>query len=444
MIEILNPFKKATSWELKFGRVASIVFSFLFCYLLLKHFDFLSEFDGAFDNFKDKLRVISFCFNFLFYTSIVVAWVLFRNDHRDRLYYPFALLISVIAINLSIFIDMHHPLITYFFSDYATSMNIAGRHLYYQMVPFPIIIVFSLFHFRVWAVFLFLALAVTPIVYRISLIINHPKTFFVPLPKLVGDVFELDKTFWEFSLTICIVAIISAFGLLYFFRYALSAVQKTEQKNLLLGRYFSPDVRDEIEATNTDLQSQGPRELEVAIIFTDIVDFTKISEKMDPKDVMQMLSEYQAIMVAAIFENKGTVDKFIGDAVMANFGTPKSHGNDAQNAFNCAVSMNQKLKAWNQDREKKNLQQIQHRIGIHFGTCVVGNIGGEQRIEFAVIGDAVNVASRICDACKEFDTNFLITSSVANSIHHNLKFEAVQEYYVRGRNEPINLVKIYN
>ena len=71
--------------------------------------------------------------------------------------------------------------------------------------------------------------------------------------------------------------------------------------------------------------------------------FTKLSEKMDPKDVMEMLSEYQAIMMEAIFENKGTVDKFIGDAVMANFGTPKSHGNDAQNAFNCAVSINLKV-----------------------------------------------------------------------------------------------------
>ena len=444
MVEILNPFKKATSWELKFGRVASIVFSLLFGYLLLSHFKFLSDFDGAFDTLRNKLRVISFSFNLLFYASILVAWIVFRNDLRDRLYYPFALLISVIAINVSIFIDMHHPLITHFFSDNANGINIAGRHLYYQMVPFPIIIVFSLFHLRLWAVFLFLALALTPIVYRISLIINHPETFFVRLPKLVGDVYELDKTFWEFSLTICIVAIIAAFALLYFFKYALSAVQKTEQKNLLLGRYFSPDVRDEIEATNTDFQSQGPKELKVAIIFTDIVGFTKLSEKMDPKDVMEMLSEYQAIMVEAIFENKGTVDKFIGDAVMANFGTPKSHGNDAQNAFNCALSMNLKLEEWNKNRERKNLQQIHHRIGIHFGTCMVGNIGGEQRIEFAVIGDAVNVASRICDACKEFDTNFLITSSVANRIQHNLKFENVKEYCVRGRDEPINLVKIYN
>ena len=133
MVEILNPFKKATSWELKFGRVASIVFSLLFGYLLLSHFKFLSDFDGAFDTLRNKLRVISFSFNLLFYASILVAWIVFRNDLRDRLYYPFALLISVIAINVSIFIDMHHPLITYFFSDNAKGINIAGRHLYYQM-----------------------------------------------------------------------------------------------------------------------------------------------------------------------------------------------------------------------------------------------------------------------------------------------------------------------
>ena len=159
---------------------------------------------------------------------------------------------------------------------------------------------------------------------------------------------------------------------------------------------------------------------------------------------MEMLSEYQSIMVDAIFEHKGTVDKFIGDAVMANFGTPKSHGNDAQNAFDCAVSMNLKLKIWNKIRAENGLLQLEHRIGIHYGECMVGNIGGEHRIEFAVIGDAVNVASRVCEACKEFDTNFLITSAVADNVKHNLTNELVQGYCVRGRDDPINLLKIYD
>ena len=94
---------------------------------------------------------------------------------------------------------------------------------------------------------------------------------------------------------------------------------------------------------------------------------------------------------------------------MANFGKPGSHSNDDQNAFECALVMNKKLAAWNVEREASGLQKISHRIGIHFGSCVALNMRSEQRVELAVIGDAVNVASRICDACKEFDTNFLIS-----------------------------------
>ena len=108
-------FTKATDWELKFGRVASIIFSLLFCYLFLNHFDFLSNFDDTFDDLTDKMRVISFSFNFVFYSTIVVAWVFFRNALRDQRLYPLALLVYVIAVTASIFIDMHHPLIKYFF-----------------------------------------------------------------------------------------------------------------------------------------------------------------------------------------------------------------------------------------------------------------------------------------------------------------------------------------
>ena len=106
-----------------------------------------------------------------------------------------------------------------------------------------------------------------------------------------------------------------------------------------LGRYFAPEVRKEIETLEMDPRKQDSKEQDVAIMFTDIVGFTNISEKMHPREVMQLLSEYQTLMVDAIFANNGTVDKFIGDAVMANFGTPHTNGNDAQNAFDCALEM---------------------------------------------------------------------------------------------------------
>ena len=150
--------------------------------------------------------------------------------------------------------------------------------------------------------------------------------------------------------------------------------------------------KNEIEQTGLNFSEDGPKNLNVAVLFTDIVGFTKLSEHMKPNDVLQLLSEYQSIMVDCIFEFNGTVDKFIGDAVMANFGTPKSAGNDAQNAFDCALTMNKKLNDWNKLRNEQGLQQIEHRIGIHYGPCVFGNIGSELRTEFAVIGDPVNLS----------------------------------------------------
>ena len=241
--------------------------------------------------------------------------------------------------------------------------------------------------------------------------------------------------FWSFA--VCIAIIWQAN------KHAKSSAS-FEKTSLVLSRYFSPEIKEEIENSDLDFDNQNPKDLDVAILFTDIVGFTKLSEKMPPKDILKLLSGYQAIMIEAIFENKGTVDKFIGDAVMANFGTPKSSGNDAQNAFNCALSMNKKLKNWNNSRLEQGLSTIEHRIGIHFGPCVVGNIGNEQRTEFAIIGDPVNVASRICDACKKFDTNLIISQDVANRIKIIPKSEIIENFEIRGRKNTIDLVKIYS
>ena len=215
-----------------------------------------------------------------------------------------------------------------------------------------------------------------------------------------------------------------------------------EKNNMVLGRYFSPDIKNEIEQTGLNFTKDGPKNLNVAVLFTDIVGFTKLSEKMKPNDVLQLLSEYQSIMVDCIFEFNGTVDKFIGDAVMANFGTPKSYGNDAQNAFNCARDMQIAMRSWAKERAEQGKTVLKHRIGIHYGRCVVGNIGSKERMEFAVIGDTVNVASRICDACKDNDAQILISDFLKSQLNEEIDSELIEKYSIRGRQEPMSLHKI--
>ena len=321
---------------------------------------------------------------------------------------------------------------------------IGGRGAEHLFGGYSALIMLGAFLARVKAILAWFCLcAVFPIQFAAYLAIEPQIYFTTDLYVLAkdGNAVNTGVFYQEAVLAIFITA--SLMGLTLFYRWALRSSVDLEKSKENYRRYFSPEIGDEIESGDLVIGQDGSRVTDVAVLFTDIAGFTKLSEKMDPQDVLDLLSEYQTLMVDAIFQHKGTVDKFIGDAVMANFGTPRSHGNDAQNAFDCGVLMNHKLAEWNKTRVEKGLSEIQHRIGIHYGKCVVGNMGSEQRLEFAVIGDAVNVASRICDACKNFDTNFLISADVASRITHDVPSEDAPNVGIRGREGNIDLVKIY-
>jgi len=321
---------------------------------------------------------------------------------------------------------------------------LGGRGAEHLFGTYGALVILGAFLARVRAVLAWFALcAVLPIQGAVYLAIEPQIYFTTDLSVLAsdGNAVNTGVFYQEFVITIFTTA--SLVGLTLFYRWALRSSVDLEKSKENYRRYFSPEIGDEIESGDLVIGQDGSRVTDVAVLFTDITGFTKLSEKMDPQDVLDLLSEYQTLMVDAIFQHKGTVDKFIGDAVMANFGTPRSHGNDAQNAFDCGVLMNHKLVEWNKTRAEKGLSEIQHRIGIHYGKCVVGNMGSEQRLEFSVIGDAVNVASRICDACKNFDTNFLISAEVATRITHDVPSEDAPNVGIRGREGNIDLVKIY-
>ena len=247
--------------------------------------------------------------------------------------------------------------------------------------------------------------------------------------------FVVNMQIYVFTCTAC-------FALVLLLSRLTNDVAKMERTNTQLGRYFSPLIREEIEKLDLDINQRSEKRQMVSILFTDIVGFTKLSEKLEPTEVLELLSEYQERMVAAIFKNQGTVDKFIGDAVMATFGTPVTRGNDAQNAISCAREMQISMREWAKLRTELGKPIIKHRIGIHYGRCVVGNIGSKDRMEFAVIGDTVNVASRICDACKEVDAQILISENVKNQSNEELQTEEISDFKIRGREETMKLHKI--
>jgi adenylate cyclase len=142
----------------------------------------------------------------------------------------------------------------------------------------------------------------------------------------------------------------------------------------------------------------GGEKRQVAVLFSDIRNFTALSESMTPDDIASLLTEYFTEMVECVFRNGGTLDKFIGDAVMAQWGAPIGEVDDADRAIRAAIEMMEELEKLNAKWRAAGRPEIAIGIGLNYGEAFAGNIGSERRLEFTVIGDTVNTASRLCSA----------------------------------------------
>ncbi len=162
-------------------------------------------------------------------------------------------------------------------------------------------------------------------------------------------------------------------------------------------RYFAPPVAARIAASDAPALPGGERRT-VAVLFADLRGFTRLAATMAPDDVAATLSEFLSAMVECVFRHGGTLDKFIGDCVMAQWGAPESAEDDADRALRAAADMHDSLGALNRDRALRGRPALRMGVGLAFGEVFAGNIGSERRLEFTVIGDAVNQASRLCDA----------------------------------------------
>ncbi|MEM7183014.1 MAG: adenylate/guanylate cyclase domain-containing protein, partial [Spirochaetota bacterium] len=212
-----------------------------------------------------------------------------------------------------------------------------------------------------------------------------------------------------------------------------------EVANSQLGRYFSPAVAEKIAKADNKFLQPGGQIQEVTVLFTDIRNFTSISEKLAPDEVLQMLSAYHDQMVEILFQNQGTLDKFIGDAILATFGTPQSDPLSPQKAVQAAIAMNKALATLNRERKARGEFAIEHGIGIHTGPALVGNIGSKNRLEYTVIGDTVNIANRIESSCKILGHSILFSSQVQERIANTVATQIVGEVELKGKSQKIQL-----
>jgi adenylate cyclase len=181
-----------------------------------------------------------------------------------------------------------------------------------------------------------------------------------------------------------------------------------------LARYFSPNVLDEVASADGPLTAV--RKHEVAILFADIVGFTTLAETMPPEEVMELLRAYHSRMEAEVFRFGGTLDKFIGDAVMASFGAPRRGAHDATDGLRCAHAMLAAIEAWNQERHRRRETPIRIGIGLHYGPAVMGDVGSERCAAFAVIGDTTNTTSRLQSLTRSLDTDMVVSHALVEAV----------------------------
>jgi adenylate cyclase len=213
-------------------------------------------------------------------------------------------------------------------------------------------------------------------------------------------------------------------------REMMGGLREREQLQDLFGRHTSPEV---VEILMSQKQLLDGARKDVTILFSDIRNFTQMSEKMEPEEVVALLNRYLDVMVGAIHDHQGRIDKFIGDGILAVFGFPVEDPDHVKNAVRATLAMRAGLAELNFALQREGKQALAMGAGLHTGAVVAGSIGSKDRLEYTVIGDTVNTASRIEGLTKKLDTDIVVSGKVQALTSDEFRYEHRGSEEVKGK-----------
>ena len=240
-----------------------------------------------------------------------------------------------------------------------------------------------------------------------------------------------------------LVAVIAAFAVARSRRLVLESV-RAERARENLARYFSPEVAAELASDEHDLGAA--RRQHAAVLFADIVGFTRLSEALGPEGTIALLREWHGRLGDIVFRHGGTLDKYIGDGLMATFGTPRARPDDASRALDAALEMAAAVRAHAQEprASRPGPAPVRLGIGLHYGPVVLGDVGNARRLEFAVLGDTVNVASRLEGLTRALEADLAASAQLVARVREEGgeaagRLVPLGARRLRGREEPIEV-----
>lgn len=224
------------------------------------------------------------------------------------------------------------------------------------------------------------------------------------------------------------------------YQYFVEGRDKRAVKKLF-GQYVSRDVYARL-VENPALARLGGERREMTVLFSDIRGFTTVSEQSEPEQIVHLLNEYLTSMVAIVFKHRGTVDKFVGDAVMALFGAPLDDPHHADHAAEAALEMLEELQRLNARWEAEGRPRIDIGIGINTGPMIAGNIGSDQIMSYTVIGDAVNLGARLESLNKEYGTRIIISDATRRRLTAGFDLRPLGEVVVKGKSQAVEVFEL--